>query len=120
MTPSARFALAIALTNVPQGTDWKLVERLAKIFAKGCNKKEARRLLNTVKQNEVYNIPDILNIISIDKNEYNHLMCCLYQNGLAGSNQGNESDGEIHEKEEYWEMDEMETKGLEKICVSEI
>ena len=119
MTPSARFALAIALTNIPQGDDWSLIHRLAKIYARG-QKKTYHKLTYLIKQNEVYNIPEIIKIISIDINEYNHLMTCLYKNGLARGDQGDEGNEEIHGKEEYWQVDDLEAKGFEKLCASKI
>ena len=117
MTPSARYALAIALTNLPQGDDWNLIRRLTKMFTKRSKIKLSKKLKYLVYQNEVCNIPEILQLISIDDSEYNHLMTCLYKNGLAGSDERDSSNEEIHEKEEYWLLDSLETAGLERFCI---
>ena len=116
MTPSARYALAVALTNVPDAEDWKLIKRLATIVTKFWPKIVSRKVHYLIKQNEVFNVPDILKLISIDDEEYTHLMTCLYKNGLARGVQGDQSHEEIHENEEYWKLDDMESKELKKFC----
>ena len=114
MSPAARYAILIALTNVPEGDDWSIIERIAKLFLRYWPKSESRKIKYLIRQRETHNIPDLIKLISIDNDEYNHLMTCLYKNGLARGLQGDQGNEEIHETEEYWELDEMEAKGLEK------
>ena len=60
---------------------------------------------------EPYCILGMLESLSVDAEEYEHLKLCLYRNELGSLGPGDESDAEIHAEKEYWKLGEMDTEG---------
>ena len=82
------------------------------------NVKNKRRLYNLLKTKEIYNIPCALKLLSLDNEEWKHLMKCLSKNDMGGYSPGNQNDEEIYAEKEDWKMEALETVGFEalRIC----
>lgn len=114
MEASARYAACIALTNMPQNEEWEIVKRLLVIYKKE-SKKQRSKYIRLCDRRELYVIPELLTMLSIDADEYNHLMNLIYKNDLGNNQEGDGMYEEIHEAKEYWKLGEMDSKTAKKI-----
>ena len=119
MEATARFALCVALTNITEDNDWMVCKRLAKILTTSWKNKHKRRLHNLLKTKEIYNIPCALKLLSLDKEEWKHLMKCISQNDMGGNSTRNKNNEEVYAETENWKMETLETVGFKTLCVCE-
>ena len=115
MEATARYAACIAITNVPRRKDWDIIRRLVRLLTSFLDSKTKSKINYACKKQEIYTIPELLTALTIDKEEYQHLMNCLYKNELGRNGQGDSMYKEIHETKEYWKMGKLEAERLESL-----
>ena len=117
MESSARFALCVSLTNISSEKDWLVCDRLAKILVKTWRPRQKRRLTMLLHSRRLYNLPQALKLISLDINEWKHLMNCLSQNVMGGGRPGNQDHEEVYAETENWMLGDMESVGFKALCL---
>ena len=108
MESSARYALCIGLTNVPNGTEWDTLIRLSKLLKGALEGPTFNKIYKNLSKREPYVILDIISLLSIDEEEYQHLKHCLYKNEMAKAGGGNSNADEIYVEEEYWKVAQLD------------
>ena len=108
MEATARYALCVGLTNLPDNEEWNVLIRVAKLLKSKFDRKKFIKIINKLNQKEPYVILDILRLISIDTEEYKHLKLCIYKNEVDGCGSGNEGNAEVHVQSQYWKLVEMD------------
>ena len=108
MEASARYAICVGLTNIPQKDEWEPLIRLCKLLKGSISDKNYIKILNNLKKREPYAILEIIGLLSLDHQEYDHLKLCLYKNEMAKTGCGNADVNEIHVEKEYWRVAQLD------------
>ena len=108
MESSARYALCIGLTNIPINDEWDVLIRLSKLLRKTFKLSLLNKIIKKLNQKEPYVILEVLDLLSIDQDEFNHLKNCIYKNEMDGCGSGGQSDAEVHVQNQYWNMAELD------------
>ena len=97
MAASSRYALLVALTNHPGPQDWETIDRIFKLLTPSLTTHAKTRIANLIKKRELYIIPTIIEILSLDNEEYLHLTNSIYKNGVEHYRKRNQNHEKIHE-----------------------
>ena len=108
MESTARYALCVGLTNIPNNEEWDALIRLSKILTKNLKDSKYLKITKTLNKREPYCILEILQLLSIDADEFTHLKCCLYKNEMARTGCRDQDTDEIYVEKEYWRLAEMD------------
>ena len=105
MSATARFAILIGLTNLPENEDWEVLDRLYKVLSPNLTNVAKRKLKRLLGKREPYVIPELLSLLSLDETEYLHLMGCIAKNGVENDRSRIANNEEIYETAEYWKLE---------------
>ena len=96
--------MLVGLTNVPEKEDWDVIIRLFKILSPAVIKRTKNKINRLLSKREPYVIPSLLSMLTLDDDEYTHLMTCIAQNGLEDYRAGGTHNEEVYEAAEYYKL----------------
>ena len=108
MESTARYALCVGLTNVPKDDEWEPLIRLSVILRKKIKETKYIKITKQLAKREPYCILEILELLSLDQEEFTHLKDCLYKNEMARTRHRIAEVDEIYVEKEYWRLVEMD------------
>ena len=105
MSAAARYAMLIGLTNIPEDNDWEVIDRIYSSLVPHIQTKANAKIKRLLQKREPYVIPELIALLSLDEQEFNHLMSCIAQNGMENCRKRNQDNGKVYEATEHWQLE---------------